>query len=290
MMRRLIPIFIAAIVFVGALLVIRPEATRAVVVAAADLPAGRPLEASQLAVQEVPERLAPTDAFTDPAGIVGKTLKVDRSQGDVIRPGNLGEAVMLGVNERAVAVHVTDSGGLAGLIKPGDTVGIVASIEVQDPGAATGTFTKAAIEPLTVMYISPDFQAVDEPTPSADSLTGIMASQSQREQEGTVVLAVPTSAYVILYDFTSRQAANEMRTVNALELLTALDAAGNARLSLYLVPENANSFASAGLFLPDLVITPVPTATPTATPEDYKTPTPTATATLPPTATATAVP
>jgi pilus assembly protein CpaB len=290
MMRRLIPIFIAAIVFVVALLVIRPETTRAVVVAAADLSAGRAIGASQLAVQEVPERLAPTDAFTDPAGIVGKTLKVDRSQGDVIRPGNLGEAVTLGANERAVAVHVTDSGGLAGLIKPGDTVGIVASIDVQDPGAATGTFTKAAIEPLTVMYISPDFQAVDEPTPAADSLTGIMASQSQREQEGTVVLAVPTGAYVILYDFTSRQAANEMRTVNALELLTALDATGNARLSLYLVPENANSFASAGLFLPDLVITPVPTATPTATPEDYKTPTPTATATLPPTATATAVP
>lgn len=286
MMRRLIPIFIAAAVFVGALLLIRPEASTLVVVAAADLQAGRPVHAAELAVQEVPERLAPADAFTDPAAIVGKTLRVARSQGDVIRPGNLGQAVMLGPNDRAVAVHVSDSGGLAGLIKPGDTVGIVASIDVQNPGTAPGTFTKAAIEPLRVMYISPDFQAEGEPTPAADSLTGIMASQSKREQEGTVVLAVPTSAYVILYDFTSRQAANEMRTVNALELLTALDAAGNARLSLYLVPEHASSFASAGLFLPDLVITPVPTATPTATPEGYEPPTPTATPTPTPTATA----
>jgi Flp pilus assembly protein CpaB len=279
MIRRLIPISIAAAVFLGALFVIRPEATKAVVVAAGDIPAGRALQSSDLEVKEIPERLAPADAFDSSAPILGKTLMVDRGKGDVIRPSSLGEVVTLGPDERAVAVRVTDSGGLAGLIKPGDAVGIVASIDVQNPGAAPGTFTKAAIEPLKVMYISPDFRAVGETTPAADTVTGLIASQQRREQEGTVVLAVPTSAYVILYDFTSRKAANEARTVNALELLTALDAAGNAKLSLYLVPERAASFASSGLFLPDLVITPVPTATATATPEGYKTPTPTPTTT-----------
>jgi len=284
-MRRLIPISIAIVVFVGALALIRPERTLSVVVAASDMSAGRTISAADLEVREVPQRLVPADSLTDPAAAVGQALIVDRVAGDVIRPGNLGQPVTLGPEERAIAVRVTDSGGMAGLIGPGDIVGIVASIDVQNPGAAPGTFTKAAIEPLRVLYISPDFAAEEAATPALDPVTGLVSSQRRREQEGTVVLAVPTGAYVILYDFTSRMAPNEARSVNALELLTALDAAPNAMLSLYLVPEGASSFASSGLFLPDLVITPAPTSTPSPTPEGYRTPTPTATPTQSPTAT-----
>ena len=284
-MRRLVPISIAVVVFVGALALIRPEPTLSVVVAASDMSAGWTIGVADLEVREVPQRLVPADALSDPAAAVGQALLVDRVAGDVIRPGNLGQPVTLGADERAVAVRVTDSGGMAGLIGPGDIVGIVASIDVQNPGAAPGTFTKAAIEPLRVLYISPDFVAEGPATPALDPVTGLVSSQRRREQEGTVVLAVPTGAYVILYDFTSRMAPNEARSVNALELLTALDAAPNATLSLYLVPEGASSFASSGLFLPDLVITPAPTSTPTPTPEGYRTPTPTATPTQSPTAT-----
>ena len=58
----------------------------------------------------------------------------------------------------------------------------------------------------------------------------------------------------------------------AQKLLAAgrLEAALNltdAKLSLYLMPsEGAQQFSSPGLFVPDIAVMPVPTATPTATP------------------------
>jgi len=52
--------------------------------------------------------------------------------------------------------------------------------------------------------------------------------------------------------------------VNAVELLTALDQADNARLSLYMLPKDAKAMTTSGLWLPELVIRQVtPTTTPT---------------------------
>jgi pilus assembly protein CpaB len=280
-MKRAIPIGAAAVVFVGALFLIRPQPTAQVAVAVTDLTAGHTLALADMTLQEVPRDLVPQDAVADPSIVAGKMLSVDRSAGDLIRTSQLGEPMMIAPDERAVAVHVSDASGLAGLVHPGDVVGIVASIQVQDSGGASGTYTKATIEPLRVLYISPTFAAADAATPEADPVTGLISSQPRRSDEGTVVLAVPTSAQVILYDFASRHAPNTAETVNALELLTALDSASNATLSMYLVPEDRRGFASSGLFLPDLVITPQPTPTETATPEGYVTPTPTATSAEP---------
>jgi len=53
--------------------------------------------------------------------------------------------------------------------------------------------------------------------------------------------------------------------VNAVELLTSLDAAENAQLYLYLMPLNAKAMTTSGLWLPELVILPVK-PTPTVAP------------------------
>lgn len=274
-LRNLLPVLVAAVVFVAAIVLVQPPPTLTVVVAASDLAAGRILEPQDVAVQEFPEELAPADAFGAPDGVIGQTLRVDRSAGDILRASNLGEPVTLAGNERAVAIHVRDSAGLAGLLNPGDVVGVVAVLEVQTPGAVPGTYSKATIEPLRVLYLSPEFQVRAQATPQVDPVTGLARTGDDRELEGTVVLAVPTSAQVVFYDFADRQAANELVPVNALELLAALDSSASATLSLYLVPSAAEGFASSGLFLPDLIRTPVPTPTPTATPEGFR-PTPTA--------------
>jgi pilus assembly protein CpaB len=266
-MKKIIPIFISLLVFVAAVALVQPEPTAQVVVAARDMAAGHEIQVGEVLLEDIPEHLIPPGSFTFPDEVVGATLILDRAAGDVIRESTLGEPIKLLPNERAVAVRVTDSAGLAGLIQPGDTIGIVAVIQVQDPGGMNGMFSKSTIEPMRVLYISPEFEALDDrEVLEPDPVTGLVQKEN-RDTEGTVLLAVPTDALVVLYDFSGREAPNQSRKVNAIELLTALDAALNATLSLYFVPENPEAFASEGLFLPDLVITPAPTPTNTPTPD-----------------------
>jgi pilus assembly protein CpaB len=271
MFKKIIPYILAIIVFFAAMVLLRPAPSKTVVVAAHDLRAGHTLVDGDLTVQAMPASSVASDSLTESKQAVGQTLKLDRGQGDILRTSNLGELISLQPDERAVAVKVTDTTGLVGLLVPGQKVGIVASVPVQS-NTTQGTFSKATIEGLRVLYLDPRFAATDstsmQPASTSSSLvgtTGGVGTSSERAQQGFVVLAVPTSLQTVVYDFTASNAVSESRSVNVLEMLAALDSTGGAEISLYLMPgENAKQFSSPGLWLPDLVVTPQ--ATPTATP------------------------
>jgi pilus assembly protein CpaB len=272
MFKKIIPYVLAIIVFFAAMILLRPAPSKTVVVAAHDLRAGHTLVESDLTVQPMPASSVASDALTDTKQAVGQTLKLDRGQGDILRTSNLGELITLQPDERAVAVKVTDTTGLVGLLVPGQKVGIVASVPVQS-NTTQGTFSKATIEGLRVLYLDPRFAATDttamQPASSSSSLVGTtgdgVGTTTERAQQGFVVLAVPTSLQTVVYDFSAANAVSESRSVNVLEMLAALDSTGGAEISLYLMPgENAKQFSSPGIWLPDLVVTPQ--ATPTATP------------------------
>jgi pilus assembly protein CpaB len=278
-MKKLLPILIACPVFLLSLILLRPEATTPVVVAAVDLPEGHTLIPSDLAVRQVPKSQIPKEAFSDPAQVTGQTLRVFRGSGDVIHPSQLGgEVISLAPGERAIAIHVTDAAGLAGLIRPGDSVGVTAVMESQD-----GPFSKTVAGALRVLYISPEFRAAQGTTQGAVStsstspFTGSSTlSQRSRQLEGTVVLAVPVDAVTIGYDFSALGINSESRLVSLTDLLPALDQVDTIRLSLFLEPDSPEPFITSGLFLPDLVVTPAPTATATPCPGGtYASPTPT---------------
>ena len=267
-MKKLLPIVIALPVFLLSLIFLRPEATTPVVVAAIDLPEGHTLVASDIALSQVPKSQAPTDHFSSPSQLIGQTLSVFRGAGDVIRPIHLGgEVITLAPDERAVAIHVSDAAGLAGLIRPGDMVGVSAVMD-----SSAGPFAKTVASGLRVLYISPEFKAAQGPgqaaaaTISGGSFTSSAstASQHAREKEGTVVLAVPVAAISIGYDFSTFGVNSESRLVSMTDLLPALDLVDTVRLSLFLEPDAPESFITSGLLLPDLVITPGPS--PTAAP------------------------
>lgn len=272
MIKKYLPYLLAALVFLVVLSLLRPPEQTQAVTAAIDLPAGHILTEGDLALKGVPaDWLPPEGAITDPAAAVGQALRIDRSAGDLILTAHLGEKpVVLQPDERAVAVQVSDSAGLAGILRPGDRVGVTAILTDGDY-TAQGVFSKAAVEGLRLLYIQPSFQAED-PAEAAgkvitpDPQTGI-AVQRQRSKEGVVVLAVPVKAQAVVYDFQSAgiEATTAVRLVNAVELLTALDQADNVKLSLYLMPDEAQPMNTSGLWLPELVIrqmTPTPTATP----------------------------
>lgn len=270
-MKKLFPLLIAGVVFLIALVLIRPEATIGVVVASRDLPAGHALSVDDLTLQQFPRSLAPTGGYAETDLLIGQTLRVERTAGDVLYPTHLGgETIVLAKDERAIAIQVTDSAGLAGLLRPGDMVGITAVI-FGGSGGAQGAFSKTISGGFRVLYLSPEFQAADpfdvNPPPQATSapLSGSQGS-TRREDSGTVVLAVPIQAAIVAYDFAAFGVESAAKVINILDLLPALDHATNVELSLFLEPENAKSFITSGVYLPDLVITPGPSPTPTETP------------------------
>ena len=245
-MKRFLPVAAAGIVFLLSLAMLRPEPTRKVVVAAADLPAGWTIRPEDVALQEVPQRMVPADALANPDAAVGKTVRISRAKGDILRESVLGAPVVLGPDERAIGVKVSDASGLAGTLQPGDRVGVVAVVLESDRA-----FAKVTVEGLRVLYVDPAFAAsVPEPPPAAAGSLSFSALR-QRRGEGVVVLAVPTSPMPVL--FRGPDGAEERRMVSALELLAAMSEAQNARLSLYAAPPEARPFATSGLSLEDIL-------------------------------------
>jgi pilus assembly protein CpaB len=310
-MKKAFPIVIAAIVFVIALVLLRPAPSRSVVTAAYDLRAGHVLQEEDLTMMSVPEDVLALDVITDKAMLIGQPLRIDRGQGDVIRASQLGNLITVEANERAIAVHVTDASGVAGLLVPGQRVGVIASIPQEDTGSSeatissaytsdgvypdgnvwgesitppehaasadgafpgSGTFSKAAIEGLRVLFIDPRFAAnmdanVVPQAAEQGALGGV--STDERARDGTVLLAVPTGLQSIFYDFSATNGVSQTRSVNALELLAALATVDGASVTLYLMPQTASEpFTSPGLWLRELILapeTPEPVVVPTNT-------------------------
>jgi len=275
-MKKIFPIVIAAVVFIAAFVMLRPAPSRSVVVAAYDLRAGHVLQDKDLVMMSVPDSALASDVITNKSMLIGQPLRIDRGQGDVIRASQIGNLIQLDAGERAVAVNVTDATGVAGLLVPGETVGVVASIPQQDSQQQNGMFSKATIEGLRVLYIDPRFAAnmdantVPQATPQSSSVLEGGVTTQDRATTGSVLLAVPTSLQIVFYDFTAAGSVSQTRSVNALELLAALDSTASASATLYMMPQNgtATKFTSPGLWLPSLVTTPgpTPTITPTALP------------------------
>ncbi len=277
-MKKIFPIVIAAVIFIVALVLLRPAPSRMVVVAATDLHAGHVLTDSDLTLMSVPDNALASDVITDKSMVVGQPLRIDRGQGDVIRASQIGNLIQVAPNERAIAVNITDPTGVAGLLEPGELVGIIASIPVEDPGSQTSAvFAKAAIEGLRVLYIDPNFAAnasanvVPQATTQSPNLLAAGVQTQQRAKEGSVVVAVPITLQTIFYDESSvKDGVSQSKSVNALELLAALGDTPGASATLYLMPQNGTpaKMSSPGLFLPSLVVgintpTPTPTAVPT---------------------------
>ncbi len=276
-MKKILPILLAAVAFIVVLLVLSPTPEEDVLVAAYDLPMGHVVESGDVILSAFPQDMVPEDAIKEPEQVVGKSLMVGRSQGDIIRLSNIGiEPMALAPNERAVAITVNNASGLAGLLRPGDLVGIAAVIESANV-SEQGTYSKVTVENLRVLYLSPDFISKDASdtvvTTKTDNTTA--TTPKERKAEGALVLAVPIESETIIYEFkdVEPELGTKSRVVSVVEMLTALEASENAKLFLYLMPNNAEQIVTSGLWLPELIIKPYK-PTPTFNPLILETPIP----------------
>ncbi len=275
MQRRWIIIGGIALIVAGAVFLFfaRLERKATVVVATRDLPAGTRLQATDLAETVIHASGAQTGVYSETQTLIGRQLRSGRLQGDqltrAVFAAQPSQAEILAPNERAVAVKVTDSQGVLGLLQPDDRVSVV-MVDARDERA------RRVLAGLRVLKVSYDF-IYQEPDSGAAEVTGgaialggdagggSRATFTRREEEGIVLLAVPSDSpfetQVQLPD-----AAGEVFTattkIGAAEALALLDKLGG--LHLVLEPQTAQPAApTTGVELAWLFPTPEPVLTQT---------------------------
>jgi pilus assembly protein CpaB len=109
-----------------------------VVVAARDLPAGKPIDADALSLRMAPSR--GTSEFADATGLVGRVPLVAISANMPISEANLttGLADAIAPGERAIAVRVDEGNAVGNRVRPGNFVDVFFMLK-RDMSAGVGT-------------------------------------------------------------------------------------------------------------------------------------------------------
>ncbi len=174
-------------------------ATVTVVVATRQIPARKPIEASDVAAREVPED--PTNAqgvFSDPTKVIGLVPGVTILEGQPVYANFLasqaqgGQFSILQPGEtiapdsqawRAVSLTVPDDRAVGGLVRPGDTVDVfvTTTVAVPDDLAAAGKYytdkaTKITYQDLVVLAKASTFYVMKVPAAIAEEVSHLQAS------------------------------------------------------------------------------------------------------------------
>ncbi len=193
-----VPIVLAALIGLLTIVllngVIRPVP---VVVAKVVISPGTVLTADLVEVKTVPAQARPKDAFTQADQVVGKMVAVGRAPGDIVTASILGDTAQAGIPAElaeghvALAVKVDQSSGVAGLLRPGQTVTVIGMLS-PDILREANTLEPVAIEvPEAVGTV--DLQAPTlEPSPTP-TVQPPQAPLARLALSGVKVLMVPQS-------------------------------------------------------------------------------------------------
>ena len=218
--------------------VIRPTQ---VVVARVPIAAGTILSDQLVELRTIPMGAKPADAFAKIEDVKGKMVTVSRTPGDTIVKAVLGEVANSGIPAEledghvAMAIKVDLASGVAGLVRPGQTVSVIGMISpdlIRDNSASviTGSIPELAT-PIVTSTGSAPYQIPPVPTPTSTpaapqsplarlAITGLkvlMVPQSFRYEE------LPTgSSQEELFSAAQTTASAQEGSVIVLDVPTAL--------------------------------------------------------------------
>jgi len=244
--------------------VIRPTQ---VVVAKVSIAPGTILSDSLVELRTIPMGAKPSDAATRIEDVNGKMLAVGRAPGDFIVTSVLGEIAGAGIPAElpeghvALAIHVDMASGVAGLLRPGQTVTVIGMIapdilkenttnvisvpieQFMSPTLSLTPMTQATVTPtptptpappssplarlaitgLRVLMVPQSFRYEEVPAGASEDQLYSSARTTMSAQEGSViVLDVPTGLIEVTPGF----------KVDPATLLSALDQYGLIHLAL----------------------------------------------------------
>ena len=185
-----------------------------VVVAARALEAGTKLSLADIEVVQVHAGAVLEGAFETPEDVVGLVITVQRLPGDQVTADMVGDAAQnalaqaLDPGHRAVAIHVDQASGLAGLLRPGDTVSAVGIVDPSTLGGlgyqrATGAGAKVLLSGLKVLFVPYEFRYRELNTDDSGGAMSPVMSSSQDREKGVIVLSVPVQPLTVTWQIST---------------------------------------------------------------------------------------
>ena len=130
--------------------------TRAVVVASKQIPAGKKLEDSDLAIKQLPAQAIPKDYPSSIESLKGRIIKSTIGAEEIITEGRLvgegaagGLPIVIPPGQRAITIRVNEVVGVGGFISPGDRVDILSILKKSEDQ----TFSKTILQNVLVIAV-----------------------------------------------------------------------------------------------------------------------------------------
>ena len=187
-------VFIAAMATYGVYRVLQAAkmsarvATKPVVVAAKDIPAGAALDKQSLEVKQWPAVAVPKDAMGSLAVAVGRVARVPVFIGEAIVPGRLARAgtspgleARIAPGMRAMSVRINDVAGMSGLVQPNSRVDVLVSLR-ESNGTHTEEVSKLFLENMRVLSMGSRTTRDDtgDPTPATTATLEVTPTQAEK--------------------------------------------------------------------------------------------------------------
>jgi len=182
-----------------------------ILVAQEDVPRGTAsdeLFAKKLVVaQKIPRQFVASDAISSQRAIDGQVLAVPLTAGEQLTtgrfqyPSQAGLAYSVPADYIAVSIPVDKVSSVSGLLRPGDMVAVMGTVERGD-GSSKTTITKILIPKARILAVGTDSGAGTEANGDGQS-AGLMNAASRDQSEGSVnavTLALsPTDAEKVVF-------------------------------------------------------------------------------------------
>lgn len=191
--RGLVVLAVVAALAAGVLYYVGAQRT-GVVIAAADIPAARPLAAADLETRQLPPDALPAGALTDASAVIGRFAKAPIWKGQLVvvdalaaAPATFESGIAIPTGYRAVAVPVDAAHAVGGAVVPGARVDVIA---VPDAARAPAGRVTEVLAPAALVI---DVRG-EQGGPFDRHPAGPRAAAAPRERLGSVVVAVGPAA------------------------------------------------------------------------------------------------
>ncbi len=133
-------------------------ATRALVVAAKNLPEGTAIDRTSLSVREWPVATVPAGAFASTDSLIGRVTRVAVFEGEPLVPGRLapsgtgpGIEVKITPGKRAMALRINDIAGVSNLVQPNSRVDVL--VQIRNEAKEGRLVSKLFMENMRVLSV-----------------------------------------------------------------------------------------------------------------------------------------
>jgi pilus assembly protein CpaB len=168
-----------------------------VLCAAANLQPMTVLDGTVVKPKLMPRNQAPVGCLTNPTDVVGKILVTPMTEGEAFTALNFTStsalkqvATVIPPGMRAMGISITDYASLVGLLYPGSTVDVIASLKVKSPDPAIQTEKDVSITLLeNIQVLAIEDQTVVSPP---KGVTDVMDTSAPRTGNQRITLLVTT--------------------------------------------------------------------------------------------------